>query len=96
MPTMFVRQQVPSYKQWKQAFDIMAENRATFGLTVQGIYRSVANENEVCLILDAASLEQAKAFAESTVLAHGRDAALGAEHIAATAWLIDNDGFAVS
>ena len=95
MPTMFVRQQVPSYEQWKQAFDAMADNRAKFGLTVRGIYRSVADENEICLILDAASLEQAKAFAQSTVLSHGRAAALGTEHTAATAWLADNDGFAV-
>ena len=63
----------------------MAPARAEYGLALQGIFRS-EDGKVVFLALDFPDIERAKAFAQSTVLSHGREAALKEGRVPADVW----------
>jgi hypothetical protein len=65
---MMVRHQVDDYATWRAAFDEQDDVRNASGLTNVRVYQSADNPNEVVILLDAADLEQAKAFASSDEL----------------------------
>lgn len=90
MATMFVRQPIPNYEQWKAVFDTMEPARKEYGLTVKGIYRLVDDPNVIFLVLDCENLERAKAFAKSTVLDKGRAQALEGGRVQADVWFSDD------
>lgn len=65
---MMVRHQVVDYAKWRAVFDEQEEVREASGLDNVRVYQSASDANEVVILLDAADLEKAKAFAGSEEL----------------------------
>jgi hypothetical protein len=65
---MFVRHQVADYGVWKKSYDAYAPTQKKMGVIYKAVYQSVDDPNDVTVIHDFHSLEQAKAFAASADL----------------------------
>ena len=65
MPTIVVRHKVQDFAIWKRAFDAHAPVRLTAGLSNARLFCSADDANEVFVVLDAADIGKAKAFAAS-------------------------------
>ena len=68
---MIVRHQVADYAKWRPVYDGNEDKRQAAGLTNGRIYQVAGNPNEIVILLDAADLEKAKAFASSEELKAG-------------------------
>jgi hypothetical protein len=68
---MIVRHQVADYAKWRPVYDANEEKRQTAGLNNGRIFQVHDNPNEIVILLDAADLEKAKAFASSEDLKAG-------------------------
>jgi len=62
---MFVRHQVADYGTWRKAFDSFAPMQKKMGVIYKAVYQSTDDPNDVTVIHDFHSLDQAKAFAAS-------------------------------
>lgn len=62
---MFVRHQVADYDVWKKGYDGYAQEQKAGGVYFQKVYQSIDNPNEVTVIHDFHSIEQAREFANS-------------------------------
>ncbi len=62
---MFVRHEVADYAVWKNGFDSYAPEQKKGGVFFKAVYQAADNPNDVTVIHDFHSLEQAKAFAAS-------------------------------
>jgi hypothetical protein len=62
---MLVRHKVRDFDTWKTGYDAHAPKRADSGLAEKYLLRSADDPNEVVILLEAGSLERARAFAES-------------------------------
>lgn len=65
---MFVRHEVTDYATWKKAFDAFAPAQKKGGVYYKAVFQSTDNPNDVTVIHDFHSLEQAKAFAANPEL----------------------------
>ena len=62
---MFVRHEVADYAVWRKAYDSFAPMQKRAGVIYKAVYQSTDNPNDVTVIHDFHSLDQAKAFAAS-------------------------------
>jgi hypothetical protein len=65
---MFVRHEVADYAAWRKAYDSFAPIQKKAGVYYQAVYRSADDGNDLTVIHDFHSLEQAKAFAANPEL----------------------------
>jgi ABC-type sugar transport system substrate-binding protein len=62
---MFVRHEVADYGTWRKAFDSFAPMQKKMGVIYKAVYQPTDDPNDVTVIHDFHSLDQAKAFAAS-------------------------------
>lgn len=65
---MFVRHEVADYGNWRKAYDAFDATRRKLGVISQSVYRSADDPNDITVVHDFRTLEQAKAFAASAEL----------------------------
>ena len=65
---MFVRHEVADYAAWRKAYDGFSATQRELGVTAQSVYRSSDNPNDVTVIHDFKSEQEAKSFAASDKL----------------------------
>ncbi|MGZ8582667.1 MAG: cyclase [Actinomycetota bacterium] len=64
MARLFIRHSVSNYDAWRTICDDEGEAiRQTGGVTTSGVYRSVDDANDITVVHDLATLDQAKALA---------------------------------
>lgn len=68
MATIIVRHKVKDFNAWKTLFQAHESERVAAGLTNPRLLRSADDPSEVVILLDAADLGVAKAFAASEEL----------------------------
>ena len=65
---LFVRHDVADFGAWKKGYDSFADTQKKMGVFNQAVYQSASNPNDVTVIHDFHSLDQAKAFVASADL----------------------------
>jgi heme-degrading monooxygenase HmoA len=80
MPYLVVRHKVEDYAKWKLIFDEHAAARREAGSRGIRVLRSADNPNEILAISEWATLEQARAFAQSPGLREAMQRAGVADH----------------
>jgi len=75
MATLFVRHDVADFATWKQAYDDFEETRSSMGVTGHGAYQAEDDPNNVTIYHHFESMDAAKAFMASPVLAERMQAA---------------------
>ena len=68
MATMFVRHTVADYAAWRRIYDAFAPTQEAMGVTEQAVYQATDNENDITVVHVFASVEEARAFADSPEL----------------------------
>ncbi len=68
MPYMLVRHKVENYARWKPVFDEHAPIRTAASLKVGHLFRDANDPDEVLILFEAADLQKAREFAESSSL----------------------------
>jgi hypothetical protein len=69
MARLFVRHSVTDYDAWRKVYDDRGEAmRQAGGVTTTGVYRSADDANDITVVHDFATVEQAKAFAGQSEL----------------------------
>ena len=71
MAQLFVHHKVADYAKWRQVFDEMDGLRRSFGMTGSRVFHTEANPNEIAVITDWPTAEQARAYAQSPELRQG-------------------------
>ena len=70
-----IRHTVADYAKWRPIFDADESNRRAFGATgVTQVYRDLANPNDITVVVEWDSLENAQKFASNPALAEGMKA----------------------
>jgi len=72
---VLVRHKVRDFGEWKRAYDAQLPKLNEAGLSEKHLFRNASDANEVVLLLEAADLTRAKAFAESAELREARQRA---------------------
>jgi heme-degrading monooxygenase HmoA len=75
MARLFVRHQVANYDAWRKVYDDFDDTRGSMGVKGAEVYRSVDDANDVTVLHDFGSLEDARAFAGASELKAAMDAA---------------------
>ena len=65
---MFARHEVADYAAWRNVYNNLAPTQKKMGIYSKAVYQSSDNPNEVTVIHDFHSMEEAKAFAASPEL----------------------------
>jgi Antibiotic biosynthesis monooxygenase len=65
---MFARHEVSDYGAWRKSFDGFAPMQKKMGVVYKAVYQSTDDPNDVTVIHDFRSLEQARAFAAAPEL----------------------------
>jgi len=65
---LFARHEVADYGVWRKAFDAFAPTQKKLGVVASSVYQSADNANDVTVIHDFKSVDEAKAFAASPEL----------------------------
>ena len=68
MAKMFGKLRLTDYDQWKPIFESMRSTRQKFGSTGEKLFRAEDNRNEVLVVVDWETVDQAKKFGESQEL----------------------------
>ena len=68
MAHMTIRHKVEDFPKWKLAFDAHRPAREEIGLKDLHLWRNVDDSNEVVILFEAADVDQARGFADSTDL----------------------------
>ena len=68
MPYVIVRNRVESYTAWKRGWDAGAAMRKEAGIQSEQLFRNPGQPEEVVLLVEFPTLEQARAYAASTEL----------------------------
>ena len=68
MPYVIVRNRVESYAAWKRGWDAGAAMRKEAGIQSEQLFRNPGLPEEVLLLVEFPTLEQARAYAASTEL----------------------------
>jgi quinol monooxygenase YgiN len=72
MARMILIQKVSDYNQWRSVFDSMNAVRNDYGSTGAKVYRADNEPNEILVISDWKSIDQAKKFSQSPELKDAR------------------------
>jgi quinol monooxygenase YgiN len=72
---LFVRHEVNDYVAWRKIYNEFDKTRRNLGVTAQAVYRLPDNPNDVTVIHDFKSMEQARAFIASPDLKTAMDKA---------------------
>lgn len=70
---LFVRHEVNDYTAWRKVYNDFGKARRNLGVTAQVVYRSADSPNDITVIHDFKSMEQAKAFIASPDLKAAMD-----------------------
>jgi heme-degrading monooxygenase HmoA len=65
MPYLFVHHEVEDYKKWKTVFDAHSFARSETGSKGGKVFRSANNPNEIFVLLEWDSIENAQKFGQS-------------------------------
>ena len=65
MPYLFVHHEVEDYKKWKTVFDAHSYARSETGSKGEKVFRSANNPNEIFVLLEWDSIENAQKFGQS-------------------------------
>jgi hypothetical protein len=68
MVRLFVRHTVSNYAKWRKVYDAFDTERPALGVHGAGVYRSIADRNDVTVWHDFATTRKATAFASSAKL----------------------------
>ena len=71
MATLFVHHKVQDYKAWRKAFDDLTAMRTGYGCTGHKVFQAPSDANEITILSEWKSVDQAKAYATSDDLKHG-------------------------
>lgn len=66
---LYFRHHVADYAKWRKGYDDFANYQKTRGVINESVYQSIDGPNDVTVIHDFHSIEEAKAFAASAGLA---------------------------
>ena len=72
---VYVRHEVNDYAAWRKVYNEFNATRRKLGVINQAVYRTVDNGNDITVIHDFKSIEQAKAFVASPDLKAAMDKA---------------------
>ena len=75
MAYQIVRHTVADYSKWKTVFDENGATRKSFGSKGAQILRGADNPNELCVLIEWDSVQNAQSFAESDSLREAMDRA---------------------
>ena len=64
MAQLFVHHKVADYAQWRKVFDEMDAVRRAMGQTGVHVYRTAADPNEIVIITDWGTADQARAYGQ--------------------------------
>ena len=65
MAQLFVHHQVKDYPKWRQVYDEMDGVRRSLGMTGARVFHTAANPNEIVIITDWPTADNARAYAQS-------------------------------
>ncbi len=65
---MYFRHNVADYDSWKKGYDAFSSYQKNHGVFYESVYQSTDDPNNVTVIHDFHSIEEAKAFAQSEEL----------------------------
>ena len=68
MARIFARHEVEDYATWKKGYDESAQFQREGGVTDEAVYQSADNPNDVTVIHDFNTLDEARAFASNPEL----------------------------
>jgi quinol monooxygenase YgiN len=68
MASMLVQHQVKDFSEWKNVYDSLADLRASSGELSDTIYRDANNPNELTILFEWDSLENAQKYSQSQEL----------------------------
>jgi hypothetical protein len=71
MALLLIQHRVADYGTWREAYDAVAEMQRTSGVTNASVHRMVDDPDNVLVLHDFASVEQARAFASLPELRDG-------------------------
>ncbi len=71
MAKLFVHHKVADYKKWREVFDSMTSLRTSFGMTGQEVLQATGDPNEIVVITEWHSADEARAYSASPDLKQG-------------------------
>ena len=71
MATLFVHHKVQDYKAWRKAFDDLTAVRTGYGCNGHKVFQAPSDPNEITILSEWKSVDQAKAYATSDDLKQG-------------------------
>ena len=71
MTTLFVHHKIEDYAKWRKVFDQMDSIRRSMGETGFRVFRTAADPNELVILTDCPTAEQARQYAQSPDLKQG-------------------------
>jgi hypothetical protein len=71
MAKLYVHHKVQDYSAWRKVFDELESVRARFGSTGGQVFQSVNDPNEITILTDWGSVDEARAYAQSPELKEG-------------------------
>jgi heme-degrading monooxygenase HmoA len=71
MATLFVHHKVQDYAAWRNVFDDLTAMRTGYGCTGHKVFQSPSDPNEITVLTDWRSVDDAKAYATSSDLKEG-------------------------
>lgn len=71
MATLFVHHKVQDYKAWRKIFDDLTAMRTGYGCTGHKVFQAPSDPNEITILSEWKSVDQAKAYATSDDLKQG-------------------------
>jgi heme-degrading monooxygenase HmoA len=71
MATLFVHHKVKDYAAWRKVFDDLTAVRTSYGCTGHKVFQSPSDSNEITILTEWHTFDQAKAYATSSDLKEG-------------------------
>lgn len=68
MAQLFVHHKVEDYANWRRIYDSADSTRRSFGMTGARVFHTTTSPNEIVIITDWPTADQARAYAQSTEL----------------------------
>jgi antibiotic biosynthesis monooxygenase (ABM) superfamily enzyme len=68
MAKLFVHHKVADYAQWREVFDAVTHTRTSYGMTGQSVMQAAGDTNDLVVITDWKTVDQARAYATSADL----------------------------
>ncbi len=68
MAQLFVQEKVEDYARWRQVYDSADSTRRKFGMTGEKVFQIASSPNELVVIIEWPTTDQARAYAQSSEL----------------------------